>query len=98
MVPNITLIYCSVNQGRDTLLQKYTVWVETEYWRPGEWISNDDSSDVVVTWEDGSRWGAAFISYQHVKTLTEKNTPTAAPARSRATPTITRWAVVSSAN
>jgi hypothetical protein len=56
--------------------QKYTVWVEAEYWRPGEWIPDDDSTDVVVTWEDGSRWGATFVSYQHIKTLTVKNKQT----------------------
>lgn len=53
--------------------QKYTIWIEAESWRAGEWNVHDDCTDVVVTWEDGSRWIASFISYQHVKTLTEKN-------------------------
>lgn len=51
----------------------YSVWIEAESWAPGEWTPDDDSTDVIVTWKDGGRWIATFISYQHVKTLTEKN-------------------------
>ncbi len=56
--------------------QKYTVWIEAENWAPGEWKPDDDNTDVIVTWDDGSRWLASFISYQNVQTLTEKNKKT----------------------
>ncbi len=54
----------------------YTLWIEAECWVPGTWTLADDTTDVIVTWEDGSRWGATFISYQHIHTLTEKNKST----------------------
>ncbi len=53
--------------------QKYTIWIEAEQWIPGAWNPEDDNTDVIVTWEDGSRWVATFFSYQNVQTLSEKN-------------------------
>lgn len=52
---------------------KYAVWIEAESWAPGEWTPDDDNSDVIVTCEDGSRRIATFISYKHIRTLTERN-------------------------
>lgn len=51
---------------------KMTVWIEAENWVPGEWTPDDDSSDVIVTFEDTSRRIATFISYKYVNTLTER--------------------------
>lgn len=48
------------------------LWIEVECWEPGTWTPDDISSDAIVTWEDGERWVASFISYKHVQTLTEK--------------------------
>ncbi|MGB8344289.1 MAG: hypothetical protein WCD86_05365 [Ktedonobacteraceae bacterium] len=53
--------------------QSYAVWIEAECWVPGSWIPNDANTDVIVTYEDGSRWAATFVSYQNVQTLREKN-------------------------
>jgi hypothetical protein len=53
--------------------QKYTIWIEAEQWVPGTWNPEDANTDVIVTWEDGSRWVATFFSYQNVQTLSEKN-------------------------
>jgi hypothetical protein len=53
--------------------QSYTIWIEAEEWVPGAWTPEDDTTDVIVTWEDGSRWGASFFSYKHIQTVTEKN-------------------------
>src|SRR5438309_9390050 len=58
--------------------QEYTVWLEAEQWKRGEWTPDDDSTDAIVTWKDGSRWGATFVAYQHIQTLTEKNKRTGA--------------------
>ncbi len=44
-----------------------------EQWVPGSWNPEDDNTDVIVTWEDGSRWVATFFAYQNVQTLSEKN-------------------------
>jgi len=53
--------------------REYTVWLEAEQWEIGQWTPEDDSTDVIVAWKDGSRWSATFVAYQHIKTLTEKN-------------------------
>src|SRR5438552_6115520 len=53
--------------------QKYTIWIEAEQWILGAWNTEDANTDVIVTWEDGSRWVATFFSYQNVQTLSEKN-------------------------
>jgi hypothetical protein len=49
-----------------------TVWIEAENWASGEWTPDNDSTDVIVTLEDGSRRIATFISYKYVNTLTER--------------------------
>jgi hypothetical protein len=51
----------------------YTVWIEAEEWIPGTWRPKDSNTDVLVTFADGSRWGATFFSYANIRTLTEKN-------------------------
>lgn len=51
----------------------YTLWIEAEAWAPGEWTPADDNTDVIVTFDDASRWVATFFSYANIPTLTEKN-------------------------
>ncbi|WP_445667367.1 hypothetical protein [Paenibacillus sp. FSL H8-0034] len=51
----------------------YTMWIEAENWADGEWDIYDDNTDVIVTFEDGSRWVASFFTYKNIQTLTEKN-------------------------
>jgi hypothetical protein len=53
--------------------QSYTIWIEAEEWAPGEWVPENDNTDVIVTWADGSRWVASFFSYKNIQILTEKN-------------------------
>jgi len=53
--------------------QNYIIWIEAEEWPSGSWTPDDVNSDVIVTWADGSRWGASFFSYKHIQTLREKN-------------------------
>jgi hypothetical protein len=53
--------------------QVYMVWIEAEDWAPESWDRRDANTDVIVSREDGRRWGATFVSYQNVKTLQEKN-------------------------
>lgn len=31
-----------------------TVWIEAENWASGEWTPDNDSTDVIVTLEDGA--------------------------------------------
>ena len=54
----------------------YMLWFEAEIWTPGAWTSADDNTDVIVTFEDGSRWFATFVSYANIQTLTQKNRQT----------------------
>jgi len=65
--------HCQKEKKMSNEEHNYSVWIEAECWVPGMWTPDDDNTDVVVTRRDGSRWGATFISYQHVQTLTEKN-------------------------
>ncbi|MCI8422434.1 MAG: hypothetical protein HFF50_02715 [Lawsonibacter sp.] len=51
-----------------------TIWCEFEVWP--NWDPLDDNSDVIVTLEDGSRWGATFVTYRNVETLVAKNRQT----------------------
>lgn len=51
----------------------YTVWIEAEEWSTGSWTPDDTNTDVIVTYEDGSRWVASFFTYSNILTLTEKN-------------------------
>jgi hypothetical protein len=53
-------------------MQPYTIWIAAENWAPGQWNPEDDNSDAIVTFQDGSRWGATFFSYQNIGTLVER--------------------------
>jgi hypothetical protein len=54
-------------------LLSYTVWIEAEEWATRTWKPEDANSDVVITFADGTRWGATFFSYANIATLAEKN-------------------------
>jgi hypothetical protein len=56
--------------------QSYTVWIEAEMWPAHQWTPNDGNTDVVVTFANGDRWTATFVSYENVQTLTAKNRTT----------------------
>ncbi len=47
----------------------YTIWIEAEAWAPGQWNPVDDNTDVLVTFDDRSRWVATFFSYANIATL-----------------------------
>lgn len=55
---------------------KYSIWIEAEQWAEGEWNIDDDNTDAIVTFEDGSRWVASFYTYKNVQTLAEMNQQT----------------------
>ena len=52
--------------------QGYSVWIEAECWVAGTWSFEDTDTDVIVTWENGERWVATFVTYKHVLTLAER--------------------------
>src|SRR6267142_2266785 len=56
--------------------QNYSIWIAAEEWAPGEWTPNDDNTDVIVTFENGTRRMASFFSYQNIFSLAEKNRQT----------------------
>ena len=41
-------------------IPRYTIWIEAELWAPGQWNPVDDTTDVIVTFADRSRWGRRF--------------------------------------
>ena len=55
-----------------------TIWIESEDKGPiiGGQLYTDDNSDVIVTTADGKKYVATFVTYDNVKTLTEKNKKT----------------------
>ena len=52
------------------------VWIEAESWSTDQWNVRDGNTDVIVTLANGERWEATFVTYENVKTLTEKNRAT----------------------
>jgi len=58
---------------RATTMLSYSIWIEAECWVPGEWNERDGNTDVVVTFEDGTRWGATLLAYANVLSLSAKN-------------------------
>lgn len=55
---------------------KFTVWIEAEQWAIEEWDFHNDNTDVIVEFEDGTRWGATFFTYGNITKLVEKNKAT----------------------
>lgn len=53
-----------------------SIWIEAECWAPGEWDINNDNTDVVVTFKDGSKWAASFFTYNNIEKLRRKNEET----------------------
>ena len=51
------------------------IWIEAEEIEERR-DGYDDNSDVIITLDDGSRWGATFHSYQNIQTLIDKNRAT----------------------
>ncbi|WP_240636617.1 hypothetical protein [Paenibacillus silvae] len=43
---------------------RYSIWIEAEEWAEGEWNTFDDSTDAIVTFEDGS------LHFIHTRTST----------------------------
>lgn len=54
-------------------MHTFTLWIEAEHWKDGQWSPSDDNSDAIVTLEDGSRWIASFFSYANIDTLRQRN-------------------------
>lgn len=56
--------------------QQYSIWIAAEGWAPSAWNPADDNSDVIVTFENGTRWYATFFTYQNILSLRDKNRET----------------------
>lgn len=54
---------------------QYSIWIEAEEWAGG-WNIHDGNTDVIVKFEDGSRWVASCFTYKNIYTLAEKNRQT----------------------
>jgi hypothetical protein len=53
-----------------------SIWIEAEEWAEGAWDINNDNTDVIVSFKDGSRWVASFFTYSNIEKLTQKNRKT----------------------
>ncbi len=47
------------------------IWIEAENWEQGQWDIKDDNTDVIVTFEDGSKFIATFFTYKNITSLVE---------------------------
>ena len=56
--------------------RQYSIWIEADLWAVEDWTPDDVNSDVMVTFEDGSRWVATFFTYQNILSLARKNSQT----------------------
>lgn len=54
----------------------YSIWIEAEEWAEENINEDDNSTDVMVKFDDGSEWVASFITYQNIISLSEKNEKT----------------------
>ncbi|MFF2092277.1 hypothetical protein [Paenibacillus sp. NPDC058174] len=54
----------------------YSIWLEAEAWLEETWDIHDVNMDVIVEFEDGSRWIATFYTYKNILTLAEKDKQT----------------------
>ena len=50
-------------------MEEFELWIEAEFWAPGQWTPADDVTDAVVTLADGTRWVATFCAFDHLATL-----------------------------
>ena len=50
----------------------YSVWIESESWDQELWNEEDNNTDVVVKFGDGSEWMATFFTYQNILSLSKK--------------------------
>jgi len=51
----------------------YKIWIEAETWAEGEWDIHNDNTDVIVEFDDSTRWVASFFTYSNISKLVEKN-------------------------
>ena len=51
----------------------YELMLESDWWEVGTHDVHDGNTDVFVTFEDGRRWVATFLTYANIASLTEKN-------------------------
>lgn len=54
----------------------YSIWIEAEECAEGQWNFLNDNTDVIVTFNDETRWIASFFTYRNINTLVEKNKKT----------------------
>ncbi len=52
------------------------IWIEAENWAKGEWNPKNDNTDVIVTFENGTKYVATFFTYSNIESLTIKNKQT----------------------
>lgn len=57
-------------------MQIRSIWIEAEAWAAGEWTPADDTTGVIVTFDDGSKWSGTFFSYKNLVSLVGKNKQT----------------------
>lgn len=55
---------------------EWKVWIESEEWARGKSDINNDNTDVIVEFDNGTRWIASFFTYSNISKLVEKNRST----------------------
>jgi len=55
---------------------QYIIWIEAEQWAEGKLNINNDNTDVIVEFDNNTRWYASFFTYNNINKLVEKNKKT----------------------
>lgn len=53
-----------------------SIWIEAEQWAEENRNEEDNNTDVIVKFDDGSEWIATFFTYQNIISISGKNEKT----------------------
>lgn len=56
--------------------KNFSIWIEAEQWVGENRNDEDNNTDVIVKFDDGSEWVASFFTYQNIISLSQKNEKT----------------------
>ncbi len=54
-------------------MEEYEIRIEAEDWEPGEFDPACDNTEVEVTFADGAKWEATFLTYANLAKLAADN-------------------------
>ncbi len=49
-------------------MSQYTIWIEAEYFEEGTWDKYDEFTNVIVEFDNKTRWAAIFETFKNIQT------------------------------